>query len=439
MRLRSPHDGEIARLAIPALGTLVAEPLYVLADTAIVGHIGTPELAGLALASTVLLAIHGLMIFLAYGTTAGVARLIGADNPVAAARVSLQGMWLAAALGVAWAAALFLAGNPLLRLLGADDPEVLAAAGTYLRVSAVGLPGMLIMLAGAGAFHGRQDTTTPLIVAVGSAALNLVVELVLIPGLGFGIGASALATVVAQTVAAVIYVVRVHGLTRQASLPIRPDPAAMGRLFLAGRALMLRTLALRGTFTVAAAMAARLGPAELAAHQIGLQTWSALALALDAVAIAGQALTGRWLGAGDTARARDAARRMIELDVAVGAAAGVVVFLAREPIARIFSEDPAVITAAATVLTLVAVSEPVNGYVFALDGVLIGAGDLRYLGRAMAASAVVFVILAAAAEALDTGLAGLWWALTGFMLFRAVTLWWRWRSERWLVVGETVS
>ncbi|MFV0525146.1 MAG: MATE family efflux transporter [Acidimicrobiales bacterium] len=438
MRLRSPHDGEIARLAIPALGTLVAEPLYVLADTAIVGHIGTPELAGLALASTVLLAIHGLMIFLAYGTTASVSRLIGADNPVAAARVSLQGMWLAAALGVTWAGVLMMAGDPLLRLLGAADADVLAAAGTYLRVSAAGLPSMLVMLAGAGAFYGRQDTTTPLVVAVGSAGLNLVVELALIPGLGFGIGASALATVVAQTVAAVIYVARILRQTREASLSIRPEPLAMGRLFLTGRALMLRTLALRGAFTVAAALAARIGPAELAAHQIGLQTWSTLALALDAVAIAGQALTGRWLGAGDVARARDAARRMIELDVAVGAIAGVVVFLARGPIARIFSDDPAVIAAAATVLALVAVSEPVNGYVFALDGVLIGAGDLRYLGRAMAASAVAFVGLAAAAVALDTGLAGLWWALTGFMVIRAVTLWWRWRGDRWLVVGENV-
>jgi putative MATE family efflux protein len=440
LRLRSEHDRAIARLAVPALGTLVAEPLYVLADTAIVGHLGTSELAGLALATTVLLTMHGLLIFLAYGTTAAVSRLIGADDTTTAARMSVQALWLAAALGVAVAGLLTVFATPLLELLGGSG-DGLAAGRTYLRVSAAGVPFLLMTLAGAGTFHGRQDTRTPLAIAITSALANLVIELALIMGLGFGIGASALSTVLAQAGAAALYVGRVVGWARALGLPLRPVSATLRRLLVAGQPLMLRNLALRGAFTLATAVAARIGEVELAAHQVGLQVWSTLALALDAVAIAGQALTGRWLGAGAAERARAAARRMIELDVAVGVVAGVVIVALRWPIASIFSPDPDVVATVAFVLVFVAVAEPVNGYVFALDGILIGAGDLRYLGRAMALVSAVFIVLAGALLASPsllvgrTGLGWLWSLLACFMCLRALAVWWRWRSDRWVVLG----
>ncbi len=435
-RLRSPYDGDIARLAIPALGTLVAEPLYVLADTAIVGRLGTPQLAGLALASTVLLTVHGLMIFLAYGTTATVARLLGVGDEREAARVSIQNLWLALILGIGFALVAWLGATPLLRALGGAG-EALGHGRTYLQVSALGLPALLVTLAGAGSFHGRQDTRTPLVVAVASAVANLVIEVVLVFGFGFGIGASALATVIAQLGAASVFVWRAVAWARGLGVPLVPATGALWALLGAGRPLMLRTLALRGSFTLATAVAARIGEVDLAAHQVGLQVWSTLALALDAVAIAGQALTGRWLGAGDAVRARAAARRMIELDVGVGVAAVVVIGLARWPIARLFSTDEAVVAAIAGVLIWVAVFEPVNGYVFALDGILIGAGDLRYLGRAMAAVALVFGGLAVAVLVWAPSLTALWLALGAFMTLRAVTLWWRWRSDRWLVLGRS--
>jgi putative MATE family efflux protein len=214
-----------------------------------------------------------------------------------------------------------------------------------------------------------------------------------------------------------------------------PDWAAVGRLALAGRALILRAVALRGSFTLATAVASRAGVADLAGHQIGLQVWITLSLALDAVAIAGQALTGKWLGAGDAERARAAARRMIELDVAIGAALGAVVFVFRDPLASLFSTDQAVISAAALVLTWVAVGQPLSGYVFALDGILIGAGDLGFIGRAMAVAAVVFAVGAFLLIQAGAGLGPLWALLTGFMVLRAVPLWWRWRSDRWVVLG----
>ncbi len=432
--LRSPHDRAIARLAVPALGTLVAEPLYVLADTAIVGRLGTDELAGLALASAVLLSVHSLMIFLAYGTTATVSRLIGAGQEREGARQSVQGLWLAVLLGVGFALVLAPSGRWLLELLGGDG-RALEAGQRYLVISLIGLPFLLLNLAGAGAYTGRQDTRTPLLVAVAGAVANLVIELVLVTGLGYGIGASALSTVIAQVGTGLVFAVGVRRWARGQGVGLRPDGRALIALGMAGRALMIRAIALRGSFTLAAAVAARIGVAELAAHQIALQMWSTLALALDAVAIAGQALTGRWLGAGDADRARSAARRMIELDVAVGAVAGLAVLVVREPLAQIFSTDPAVIAATASVLVWVAVSQPLSGYVFALDGILIGAGDLSYLGRSMAVAAAVFTALAVWMLDVGTTLDWLWAALILFMALRAVAVWWRWRSDRWVVLG----
>ncbi len=432
--LRSPHDRDIARLAVPALGTLVAEPLYVLADTAIVGRLGTEQLAGLALASTVLLTLHSALIFLAYGTTSTVARLVGAGRKIEAAQQAVQGLWLAIAMGVIGSALIAVFAEPLLRALGGDG-ATLTAGLTYLRISLIGFPFMLIMLAGAGAFNGRQDTRTPLAIAVSGAVANLVIELVLVPGLGYGIGASALSTVIAQVGTGVAYIWMLSRWARTEKISIRPSPTALATLAWAGRALVLRAVALRGSFTLAAAVAARISVPALAAHQIGIQLWSTLALALDAVAIAGQALTGKWLGAGDGERARQAAKRMIQLDVGVGVAAAVVVFAARPWLAKLFTTDPEVIALTGSVLLWVAVTQPLNGYVFALDGILIGAGDMRYLGRTMAVAAAVFAAMAVWMFNGNAGLDTLWIALSVFMVLRAVTLRYRWRTDAWVVLG----
>ena len=266
-RLRSPYDADIARLAIPAFGTLVAEPLYVLVDTAIVGRLGTDQLAGLALASTVLLSVHSFLIFLAYGTTASVARLIGAGDEIEAAKQSAQGLWLAAFIGVGSSIALFFLGRPIMTLLGGSG-QALEEGMIYLRISLIGLPFLLVALAGGGSFNGRQDTRTPLVIAVIAALANLVIELVLINRLGFGIGASALSTVIAQAGAGLAFIIGVRRWSAGLGVSGRPELAAMASLMNVGRSLMLRAVALRGSFTLGAAVAARVGVAELAAHQV---------------------------------------------------------------------------------------------------------------------------------------------------------------------------
>lgn len=436
--IRSPYDAEIARLAIPAFGTLVAEPLYVLVDTAIVGRLGTDQLAGLALASTLLLSAHSFLIFLAYGTTAAVARLIGAENETEAAEQSTQGLWLAALLGIAVSVGLYIFGRPLMVLLGGSG-QSLAEGMIYLRISLIGLPFLLIALAGGGSFNGRQDTRTPLIIAVAAAVANLGIELFLINVLGFGIGASALSTVIAQIGAGTALTIGLLRWSRSQGVSTKPDFVAMGQLMNVGRALMLRAVALRGSFTLGAAVAARIGVAELAAHQVALQVWSTLALGLDAVAIAGQALTGRWLGAGVVEKAKGAARRMIQIDVGFGAIAGLTIFLTRDQLASLFSNDPEVIAATGLVLVWVALAEPLNGYVFALDGILIGAGDMDYLGKTMLLSAAIFAGLAWAVLEIGASLNLLWAALTFFMMLRAFFLWRRWRTDRWAVVGASIE
>ncbi len=431
---KSPYDREIARLAVPALGALIAEPLYTLADTAVVGHLGTPHLGGLAVASQVLLGALSLFIFLAYGTTAAVGRLIGAGDHRRAAQQAVQGLWLAAAVGAVLAVAAYVLADPLLRVLGADG-EVLAQGRIYLRISLFGLPGMLITLAGVGYLRGLQDTMRPLKVAVVTAGLNLVLELLLIYGLGFGIGASALSTVVAQWLAAGAYVwwireaVKAHGVT------MAPDRSIIAQLAVVGLDLFLRTAALRASFTMSVAVAARLGDVDLAAHEVVYQLMFFVALALDAVAIAGQAMIGRLLGAGELEQARAAGRRMIEWGLASGLTATVVLLAGRPWLPLVFSNDEAVLSLVGFLMLHLALLQPVNGVVFALDGVLIGAGDMRFLAKAMTAAAMVFVPLAWWVMAADGGIGWLWGAMWALMVARLVALLWRFAGPRWLVPG----
>jgi putative MATE family efflux protein len=433
--LRSqPHDREILRLAVPAFFTLIAEPLYLLADTAVVGHLGTSQLGGLAVASSILLIGYSLFIFLAYGTTAAVARLVGADQHPEAAHQAVQGMWLALGAGVGCAAVGFVFADPLVRLLGAEG-AVATNALVYLRISLVGFPALLVALSGTGYLRGLQDTRTPLFVAIGSSLFNLVLEVVLIIGLGYGIGASAGATVVAQYCAAGLYVWWVVRAVRLHRVGLGPHPPSIARLAVVGRDLFVRTAALRGSFVVATAVAARLGTTDLAAYQIGFQVWNFLALGLDAVAIAAQVLVGRFLGADDAEEARLASKRMLEWGVGLGVVLGIGVAVLHGVIPHVFTSDPSVVALTSFCLLWVAVMQPLNGVVFTLDGVLIGAGDQRYLATAMAISAAVFVPAAGAVLATDAGLGWLWAALALFMVVRAATLLVRYRDRRWARTG----
>ena len=436
MRLRSQWDREIARLAVPAFGALIAEPVYVLTDTAIVGHLGTPQLAGLAVAAAILVTGYSVFIFLAYGTTAAVARLIGAGDQREATHQAVQGVWLATAVSVPVTVAGVLLAGPLVRGFGATG-DAAGYGETYLRISALGVPAVLVTYAAVGWMRGRQDTRTPLLVAIVSAAVNLVMEVVLILGLGYGVGASAASTVLVQWGAVAVYLLGMGRQARALRVPLRPSFRTVGRLARVGLDLLVRTVALRLSLTAATVVAARLGPAQVGAHQIAFELWSALALALDAIAIAAQALVGRLLGAGDVVAARAATRRMVEIGVVFGVLVGGLLLALRGALPHAFTDDPEVLRLATFVLLFAAVLQPVNAVVFVLDGVLMGAGDMRYLAVSTVLAAVLFLGAAAVLIATGAGLGWVWTAIGGLMLARLAALTLRTHSDAWIIPGAT--
>ena len=431
---RRQWDREIFRLAIPAFGALVAEPLYVLVDTAIVGHLGTPQLAGLALAGQLLLSVYALFIFLAYGTTAAVARLLGAGRVTDAAQWGVQALLMALIAGIASGAVLYGLSDPLLTLLGGEG-EVLTQARIYLHISLAGLPALLIMLAGVGYLRGGLDMARPLKVAALTAVGNLVLEVILVYGLGFGIGASALSTVVAQWVGAALYVRWVLQAARPHVRSMRPDLGVLRRLLGTGGSLLVRTAALQGAFVVATAVAARTGVADLAAHQVNSQLFGFSALGLDALAIAAQGMIGMMLGAGDGAGARGVGRRVVWWGLVAGLAAALVAVALRPVLPQLFSADPAVVSLAGFLMLHLALMLPINGVVFALDGVLIGSGDLRYLAGAMVAAGAAFIPLAVGVRIAGAGIGWLWGALVVFMVARLAGVMLRFVGNRWIRLG----
>ncbi|WP_261718897.1 MATE family efflux transporter [Streptomyces sp. FZ201] len=434
--VRRRHDREIITLAVPAFGALVAEPLFVLADSAIVGHLGTAQLAGLGVASALLMTAVSVFVFLAYATTAAVARRVGANDLPAAIRQGMDGIWLALILGAVVVAAVLPTAPSLVELFGASDTAA-PYATTYLRISALGIPAMLVVLAATGVLRGLQDTRTPLYVAVAGFVANAALNVFLVYGVGLGIAGSAWGTVLAQCGMAVAYLVVVVRGARRHGASLRPDAAGIRACAQAGVPLLVRTLSLRAILMIATAVAARLGDSDIAAHQIILSLWSLLAFALDAVAIAGQAIIGRYLGAGDTEGARQACRRMVEWGVAVGVALGLLVVISRPLLLPLFTSDAGVQETALPALVIVALSQPIAGVVFTLDGVLMGAGDGPYLAWAMLLTLAVFTPVALLVPTLGGGLTALWGAMTLMMTVRLLTLWLRARSGRWLVTGAT--
>jgi putative MATE family efflux protein len=432
VRLRSSYDREIVGLALPALGALAAEPLYLLVDTAMVGHLGTEELAALAIAATLLAGTFTLFNFLTYGTTAQVARYHGAGDEVAAGRLAAQALWLSAGIGVVLTALLAGLAVPLVQLMGGEG-RVGDLAVDYLRIGSFGLPFALIALAGQGFLRGVGDLRSPLVIVVVANAANVVLNVVFIYGLDWGLSGSAAATVVAQAGMGAAFV---RSLLSAPADSRRPSLARMRPMARIGREIFIRTAALYASFIVASAVLARVGADSLAAHQIAFQLFVFLALILDAIAIAGQVIVGRSLGAGDADGAYAAARRMIEWAVVAGVLFGLVMLVLIDVLPRAFTGDEDVVARAKEVWPLFALMQPANGAVFALDGILIGAGDTRFLMYGMLAAAVgVFVPVALLSLALDLGIVGVWAGLVGLIAVRLATCAWRFSSRRWAVVG----
>ncbi len=428
------QDLEILRLAGPAFGALVAEPLFLLADSAIVGRIGTVPLGGLGVASQALTTLVNVSIFLAYGTTAAVARQLGAGLRRAAIRQGIDGLWLAAGIGLGVLALAWPLAPEIVRVFGASA-GVSRGAVVYLRISLLGAPSMLVMLAATGVLRGLQDTVTPLATAVAANAVNIVLNATFVLGLHMGLAGSASGTVIAQTAGACVYLTVVARGARREGVGVGLDRSGLRAAATAATGLILRTLALQAVLVATTAVAARQSDNAIAAHQIAFRLWTLLALALDAIAIAGQAITGRYLGAGDAAGARAATGRMVGWGALYGAGCGLLVLLLRPVLPGLFAASPAVRSLLLAVLLVVAAQQPVAGVVFVLDGVLIGAGDQNYLAAAGVITLAVFLPAAALVLVLHGGLVALWLAYSLWLLARFVTLVLRARGHRWLVTG----
>ncbi|KRE42928.1 MATE family efflux transporter [Knoellia sp. Soil729] len=443
---------EVLRLALPAFLALVAEPLFLLADSAIVGHLGTPQLAGLGVASAMLLTAANLFVFLAYGTTSVVARQLGAGNRDGAIAAGIDGTWLALGLGAVTAVLVAVFAGPICRLFGAS-PEALGHAVTYLRISAISIPAMLVVLATTGVLRGLQDTRTPLLASGLGFTSNIALNLLFVYQFHWGIGGSALGTVIAQTgmAAALVWVLMREAGRHHVALRAHP-----GRILAAARTgipLLIRTMALRAVLLTTTWVAAGLGDVPLAAYQVSATIWSFLVFALDAIAIAAQAITGKTLGAGDVERTRSATTLMVRWGILSGVALGILVLLLHTTLPRLFTSDPAVQSAIAAALIVVALSQPLSGYAFVIDGVLIGAGDGRWLARAMLGNFLAYLPLilgvhlmgdwllsddgSGGTRGTDNAVTWLWLAFTAFMAIRGVLMWARVRTDHWMVTGAT--
>ncbi|WP_022878163.1 MATE family efflux transporter [Microbacterium sp. B19] len=430
---------QIVRLAVPALGALIAEPLFLIVDGAMVGHLGVAPLAGLGIGSAVLQTVVGLMVFLAYSTTPAVARRYGAGELGRAVSVGIDGMWFALTIGGVLALVGVMATPLLVGVFGAA-PDVAENARVYLSISMWGLPAMLVVFAATGLLRGMQDTVTPLWIAGLGFGVNALLNALFIYGFGWGIAGSAIGTVLAQWGMVGAYVVIATRLARRHAASVRPEAEGLRGTARSGGWLFVRTLSLRAAFLATVAVATGLGSAELAGWQIAFTIFSTAAFALDALAIAAQALVGKSLGAGDVAGARHVLSRTVAWGLWFGVAVGALVAAASGVLGLVFTGDPAIAALIQPALLVLAVAQPLASFVFVLDGVLIGAGDAKYLAIAGLLNLVPYLpALVLVALFAGGGAAGLAWLAAAFfgvyLLARATTLGLRVRGHAWTTAG----
>lgn len=426
---------EVLRLAGPALPVLAAEPLYLLVDTAVVGRLGAVPLAGLAVAAILFAQVTTQLTFLSYGTTARTARLYGSGRRADAVAEGMQATWLALGLGVLVLVVGQLVARPVAEALG-DGGAIADAAVSWLRVALLGAPLVLVTLVGNGWMRGVQDTARPLWFVLVGNGLSAVACPLLVHGVagwpGLGLTGSAWANVGGQCAGAGLFL---GALVRERP-PVRPRPAALRAQLTLGRDLLARSLAFQACFLSAAAVSTRFGAATAAAHQIVLQLWSFMALVLDAVAIAAQALVGAALGGGGAARARGLAAQVTRYGLVLGIGFGMLFAALVGVLPPLFTPDPAVLAVVPVAWWFFAALQPVAGVVFAIDGVLLGAGDAAFLRTwTLAAALIGFLPLIWASLAFGWGLAGIWSGLAAFMVVRLAAVLARVRGGAWAVPG----
>ena len=419
-------DRRIARLAVPALGAILAEPLYNLADTAIVGHLGRAPLDALAIATSALSIVAWLAFFLSTATTTQVSRNVARGRPGAAGRAVGAAYTVAAGWGAVTSAAIMLFAPVIVGLLGGHAGLASAATG-YIRISALGLPFLYLSYTGNGHLIGLEDTKTPLLIAVGANIVNVALEFAFVFGLHAGLAGSAWGTVAAQVLAAAAYGYASRRSKCPSAGPARDDISAVLR---DGHRLSVRTIALGVVPLAATAVAARLGPVPLAGQQIAYRLWAMLSLATDALAVPAQVFVSAELGRGDRVAAERAARRTLAGGLAFGCVLGLVTAALALFAPAVFTTDPAVKHAAVVGLLWSALTQPVAALAFVYDGVILGLGDYSAMRRAMLLAILAFAPLAAAVLRFHwLGLPGVWTALGCWLAARAVLLWRRWASS----------
>jgi putative MATE family efflux protein len=433
-QVQAPSLRRVAALALPALVVLAAEPLYVLVDTAVVGHLGRASLAALAVGGSIMSFAAWLGTVLAYGTTGRAARRFGAGDRAGAVDEGVQASWLALCGGLFILLVLEVFAGPLTRAIAGHNAGVAQAAEAWLRIAALGAPGLMLATAGNGWLRGVQDTRRPLLYVLGANILSAMLCPLLVYPAGLGLTGSAIANACAQTASGALFVSAL--IAERVSL--RPRPAVIGRLLVLGRDLLVRGAAFQASFLSASAVAARFGEASLAAHQIALQLWMFCALALDSVAIAAQALIGAALGGSRADEAQWFARRIAVIGLVCGTIFAALVFAMIPALRPWFGADDEVFGQAMIAWGWFVGMQPIAGVVFALDGVFIGAGDIVFMRNLTIVAALgVFLPAIWLAYGLRLGLGGVWAGLTLFVVARLVGLLIRLRGGRWAVTGTT--
>jgi len=422
----------IAALAFPALGVLAAEPIYLLLDTAVVGRLGALPLAGLAVGGLILSLVGSQLTFLSYGTTSRSARSFGAGDRAGAVGEGVQATWLALALGLLIVVVVQACAPVLLTAIAGSNGGIAETALPWLRIAVLAVPAILMSMAGNGWLRGVQDTARPLrYVLVGVGISAVLCPLLVFGWLGLprlGLTGSAVANLVGQWIAAALFGYAL--LSERVSLRLRPD--VLRAQLTMGRDLVLRSLAFQVCFLSAGAVAARFGAAAVAAHQVVLQLWNFLALVLDSLAIAAQSLVGAALGAGEPAHAKTVARRVTVYSAAAATVLAAVFALGSGVLPAVFTADHAVRGQIGIPWWFMVAQLPIAGVVFALDGVLLGAGDAKFMRNATLISGLVgFLPLIWLSLAFGWGLAGIWSGLSTFLVLRLVFVGWRALSGRW--------
>ncbi len=420
-------------LATSAFLVLAAEPLYLLVDTAVVGHLGAQALGSLAVGTTLMALLAIVGTFVEYGTTSRSARWFGNHQRDRAVDEGVQASYLAVGIGVAVVLVGQLTAGPLTRLLTGSSTSLQGPAEHWFRIALCGMPMVLLVLAGNGWMRGIQLTRAPVVIVLAANGLSAAASPLLVYTFHLGLVGSAWANLGAQVVAAALFVRRL----RAEASSLRPDLVVMRAQLVLGRDLIVRAAAFQGAFMVAAGVAARMGTAQIAAHQIGMQLWEFTALLLDSFAIAAQSLVGAALGASDARAARQLAGQVARWSAGAGGVFAVLYAAGWWVVPRLFTSSPAVWHQAHLLWPWFVVMLPAAGIVFGLDGVLIGAGDVAFLRTITIIAALGgFVPLTLAAAYWDWGIGGVWAGLTAFIVVRLVGMVWRARTDRWLVLGS---